>query len=421
LSFANPFKIITSTADPSIDFHAAFAAKKLLWQPWLWKNESKLLSMQTEFANYFGFKQAFGFNRGREGLFAILKALNIKKGDEVIIQAFTCEALVAGILWVGATPVYADIEGDYNMSPETLKPKLSKKTKAVIVQHTFGIPANLAQIKKLCDDNKIFLIEDIAHALGGKDPRSGKFLGAIGIASFTSFGQDKKISAQGGGMVFTNDSALAAKISDLWGSSGFIKTSTAVKKLLKTKIFYMAIRLYYFLSFGKLLIFLARKVGLAGRPVEKIASEKLSALSNQDEKQLIKKLHPLQAQLASAQLKNFDSTEAHRQKITNIYTTSLKETALKISAPLLRYPFITSEENKRKIVRKLKTHHILAGEWYTEPILRFGTEWEILKYKLGSCKNAEEVNKRIINLPTHKLVTTKEAYAIAKIINTIEE
>lgn len=418
MGISNPFKIFTSSADPSIDFRAKFTATKLLLQPWKWRSARKLEASEKEFADYFGFSSAFGFNRGREALYILLKSLGIGKGDEVIVQAFTCEALIAGILWAGATPIYADIDETFNLSPHTVRPKITGKTKALIVQHTFGIPAKIHELKKLCDKEDILLIEDIAHALGVKDHETEDYLGLIGIACFTSFGQDKKISAQGGGMLFTNDLELATKIKSQHSRLGFIPTTTALKKLLKTIIFYFALRLYYFAGLGKLLIFLSRKLGLAGRPVEKVASEKLSALTSSDEKRFVKKLHPLQAQLAAAQLKNFEDAEAHRNEISNVYIKNLDpHFTVKASQPFLRFPLLIETANKQETIKALKKARVLVGEWYTEPILRFGTDWQTLKYKPGTCKNVEAYNKKILNLPTHKLVSKSEAFKIANIIN----
>ncbi|HIE26284.1 TPA: hypothetical protein EYP66_03250, partial [Candidatus Poribacteria bacterium] len=84
------------------------------------------------------------FFRGRVALYAILKALNIGPGDEVATQAFTCVAVPEGIMASGARPVWVDIEVDgYNMDAEDLRRKLTLRTRAIIVQHTYGIPADM--------------------------------------------------------------------------------------------------------------------------------------------------------------------------------------------------------------------------------------------------------------------------------------
>ncbi len=84
------------------------------------------------------------------------------------MQAFTCNAVSNPIFWAGAKPIYVDIDETYNMDPADLKNKISSKTKAVIVQHTFGVPAQIEKIQEICKKNKLILIEDMAHALGSK-------------------------------------------------------------------------------------------------------------------------------------------------------------------------------------------------------------------------------------------------------------
>src|SRR5581483_4013141 len=113
-------------------------------------------------------------------------------------QAFTCVAVPNSVLWTGAKAIYADIDETGNLDPKDLEKKITKKTKAVIIQHTFGIAANMDAIQKVLKGKKIILIEDCAHALGAS--YKGKKLGTFGEFAFFSFGRDKVISSVFGGM-----------------------------------------------------------------------------------------------------------------------------------------------------------------------------------------------------------------------------
>ena len=94
--------------------------------------------------------------------------MNLKKGDEVITQAFTFVATVEAIVESGCKPVYANIDLSLNLDPKDLEKKITNKTKAVILVHMLGAPGKISEIKKICKKNKIYLIEDTAWGCGGK-------------------------------------------------------------------------------------------------------------------------------------------------------------------------------------------------------------------------------------------------------------
>ena len=96
-----------------------------------------------------------------------LASLNIKKNDEVVTQSFTFVATAEAIIESGAKPIFTEINQTLNMCPNDLK-KITKKTRAVIVVHMLGVPANLSEIKEICRKKKFFLIEDTAWGCGAK-------------------------------------------------------------------------------------------------------------------------------------------------------------------------------------------------------------------------------------------------------------
>ena len=116
---------------------------------------------------------------GRVAQYIFLKSLNLPKGSEVAIQAFTCNAAVNPILWLGLKPNYIDINPQtLNIDVEDLKRKLNPNTKVVIIQHTFGNPAPTEEIAQICKERGIILFEDCAHSLGGT--YDSKPIGSIG-------------------------------------------------------------------------------------------------------------------------------------------------------------------------------------------------------------------------------------------------
>ena len=129
----------------------------------------------------------FLYMRGRVALSRLLLGLNILPGDKVAIQAFTCVAVPEAVKAIGAIPVYVDVEKDsVNMSHKKLINLLQKnEIKAVVVQHTFGIPANINKISEICDQREIPIIEDCCHSINSQFQE--KYLGDWSKASFYYF------------------------------------------------------------------------------------------------------------------------------------------------------------------------------------------------------------------------------------------
>ena len=168
------------------------------------RNKSyKVKEFENKFNKKLKSKYALAVSSGTAALRVALASLNIKNNDEVITQSFTFVATAEAIIESGAKPVFTEINQTLNMCPIDLKKKITKKTKAVIVVHMLGVPANLDEIKKICKKNKIFLIEDTAWGCGAKF--KNKFLGTHGDVGTFSFDFAKTITTGEGGMcVFKN-------------------------------------------------------------------------------------------------------------------------------------------------------------------------------------------------------------------------
>ena len=159
---------------------------------------ARTMDFEVAHANLIGKRFGIACGSGTQGLVAILKELNIGKGDEVILPSYVCEKVAEGIIFVGAKPVLCDIETSWVMTPNSVRPHISTKTKAIILVHIFGIDAWDNNFNKF----GVPIIEDICQALGRFDGQKGP--GSYTDWAFTSFHGTKVITTGQGGMAFSN-------------------------------------------------------------------------------------------------------------------------------------------------------------------------------------------------------------------------
>ncbi|WP_318459043.1 DegT/DnrJ/EryC1/StrS family aminotransferase [Photobacterium leiognathi] len=163
---------------------------------------------EKEFAKWVGSSYAVALSNGTLALDVALKAINIGKDDDVIVTSRTFLASASSIVTSGANPVFADVDlNSQNITAETIKAVLTPNTKAVIVVHLAGMPAEMDEIMALAEEHNFYVIEDCAQAHGAK--YKGRSVGTIGHVGAWSFCQDKIMTTGGeGGMVTTNDKML---------------------------------------------------------------------------------------------------------------------------------------------------------------------------------------------------------------------
>lgn len=167
-------------------------------------------TFEDQFAKFVGTKEAVALNSCTAGLHASLLALGVESGDEVIVPSDTFVATANAAVYIGAKAIFADSDPDtFNISPGEIRRKISPKTKAIIAVHLAGNPCNVNEIMEIAKAHNVPLIEDCAHAHGAKyrDSRCGTF----GVAGVFSFYPTKIVTAAEGGMITTNDAALAQK------------------------------------------------------------------------------------------------------------------------------------------------------------------------------------------------------------------
>lgn len=169
---------------------------------------SNVESIEKNVAKYIGTKYAISCNSGTDALHFALRALDIKKNDEVITTPFTFISTLEAIMYVGAKPVFADIDKNtYNIDKNEILKKITKNTKAIIPVHLFGNPFDIAELKKEINNESIKIIEDCAQSFGAGV--NHQRTGGIGDIGCFSFYPTKNLGCYGdGGMVTTNSKKI---------------------------------------------------------------------------------------------------------------------------------------------------------------------------------------------------------------------
>jgi len=196
---------------PSMGQEEWEAIREPIFSGWVTQGH-KVDQFEKLFAKRHHVKHAIAVSNCTTALHLALVALGVKDGDEVIIPAFTWVATANAVLYCNATPVFVDIDiATFNINPDEIAKKITKKTKAIIPVHLFGLCANVDAIKKSFPEIKI--VEDGACAAGAA--LNGKPAGSLGDIGCFSFHPRKSITTGEGGMITTNNDELAEKINML--------------------------------------------------------------------------------------------------------------------------------------------------------------------------------------------------------------
>lgn len=403
-------KIISASLSPNTDIHDISTALRVLISPWTWNAGTSEIEVRHWFREVFH-ADAYLFTSGRVALYELLKAFGIGTGDEVILQAFTCVAVPNSVRWAGAMPVYADIDKSLNIDPTDFEKKITRKTKAVIVQHTFGNAADMDAIAKIAHKQNILVIEDCAHALGAT--YKGKMLGTLGDAAFFSFGRDKAVSSVWGGAACIHKSNHANEAADTLAENHH--------RLPKPSAFWILQQLLHPLAFsvilptyrsgmGKALLVTLQKIHALSKPV--FACE----LDGNEPPHFRMQYPNALAQLLIVQLKKLPDMVKTRRENERLYRTSYPKSAedvhIRNGASLLRYPLIVSDPEM--YMKQARAAGILLGNWYHHVIDPFGTNFTVISYNIGGAPVAEHIAKHIINLPT--LLSKRE---VTYVIDTV--
>ena len=412
------FKPISISLSPNVEKDDLHLALNLIIRPWLWKRGNCVGKLENEFKKYLGVKYAISFNSGRSSFFAILRSLNLQDQDEVLLQAFTCNAVPNPVLWASLKPVYVDCnKDDFNINPGDLEAKITVKTRVVVVQHAFGLPANMDAIRTICGAYNLILIEDCAHSLGAEF--NGQKVGAFSKAAFFSFSRDKIISSVYGGMAVTNDDKIGESLRQAQGEFGLPNSFWIFQQIFHPILLhYLILPVYNFLDLGKIFLVLSQWLHILSKAVS--WQEKQGQRPDYFPRALPNAL----SAMALNQFEKLDKFNKHRKEIAEYYYENLKNTKFELPKAFaerknvfLRYT-VKHPDAHEIIYEAWHKKNILLGDWYTTPIAPFDTKIDELKYTLGSCKNAEYLAKRTLNLPTHINIFLKDAERIVNFLKT---
>lgn len=406
---------ITISLSPNTEADDIALAKRLLLRPTTWNDDSPIGKATAALEQLFPGYHATLLTSGRAALYRLLTALNINPGDEIITQAFTCSVVPAAIQWTGAIPIFADINPtDFNLDPGDVARKITPQTRALIMQHTFGLSANIPALQTLAKQHNLTLIEDCAHTLGSQ--YNNKPLGTFGAAAFFSFGRDKMLSSIFGGAIISRNAGLIKKINAQTDRLPRAPLRWVAQQLLHPAVMASLLPNYFTNSIGKVSLVALQHLRLISKvltPAEK---------KGQPPPHLHYRYPAALSELLTHQLKKLPRYTERRQKIAARYTATLTNNAhvtlpeiSKESEPAwLRYPILV--ENPAQLHQLAKQNHMLLGDWYDTVIAPRDIDARAFNYQAGNCPNAESVARRIINLPTYPTLTDDQVEQVIKFI-----
>jgi len=324
-----------------------------------WLTHGKYTNLfESEIIKFTNSKFAVAVSSCTAGLHLSCLAVGFKKGDEVIVPAMTHTATAHAVEYTGAKVVFADIDfSTGNVNLDSIKKKITKKTKGIIVVHMAGYPCDMSDITQFCKNNKIKLIEDCAHALGSQ--HKGIHVGNFGSTGCFSFYPTKQVTTGEGGVVITNDKKIYLKIKRL-KAFGINKDINERKRA------------------G---VYDVKDLGFNYRMTE------------------------IQAALGYMQLKRYKNNLIKRKVIAKKYVELLKDceniTFSKYSKDNSFFIFQIFCKNRDKVAKALKQIKIFTSIHYATPLPKMS--YYKKKYKISSkdFKNSEKYGRMNISLPNY--------------------
>lgn len=342
------------------------------------------------------------FWKGRVALFALLKAIGVGQGDDVVVPGFTCVVVPNAVLYTGATPVYADIDSTtYNVTLETLQAVVTKQTKAIVVQSTFGLSPDLDEILQFAETLNIPVIDDCTHGLGGS--YKGTPNGFVTDAAFFSTQWSKPLSTGLGGFAVARTENLAKRlkfeVKDYASASMVDDSILAAQRFVRPladipQLHYPLVNAYRWLT---------QKAGLS---VGSSSGDEVAGTSMPEgycklsgslqKKAILENFNKLDPVLDKRQ-HSADYYDNYFDNISGVVTPARPEYA---HHGMLRYS-VQVYDNQR-IFEKGIQNNIAIGNWFDSPLYPVYGDLSPWKYSKGCCPVAEALCKKIVNLPTDK-------------------
>jgi dTDP-4-amino-4,6-dideoxygalactose transaminase len=332
----------------------------------------KVREAEEKFARLCGTKYAVAFNSGTAAIHVASKVAGIKKGDEVITTPFSFIATATPILMQGAIPIFADVdENTFNITPESIKEKITDKTKAIITVDLYGQLCNYDEINKIAKENNLIVIEDACQAINAE--LNGKKAGTFGSLGTFSLYATKNITCGEGGMLITNNQEYAEN-ARLFRQHGRSKITG-----------------YEYMSLG----YNYRTTDINAA----ILLEQLKKLNSITDKRIEN------AEYLSNGLKDIKGIKVpivkNGKHVFHQFTIKLEDFKL----------------NRDELIAHLKQKGISSAVYYPKP-LHLLEVFKNLGYKKGDCPIAEKLCSQVLSLPVHPNVTKDQ---LNEIINEFKE
>jgi len=366
---------------------------------------------ENEFAKYIGAKYAFSFGASRMAFYAILKAMGIKEGDEVILAGYTCVVVPNAVVYSGAKPVYVDINPHtLTIDVQKIAEKTTPNTKAILAQHMFDHFCDMEAISEIAEKYDLKVVEDGAHALGAK--YNGKKAGNFSDAAFFTIGQAKIMDIWMGGVAVTNSAEIAEKLSEIQDNTDFPDKKAVRKLALQLIIPYaLAHPLTHFV--GRYFLVLLSKLGI----LTPNASEE--ERKGRKPKKYPFRLSNLHAKIGLGQLEKINANLEHRREVSRAYSEAFEQLDIALNKcngyePAYgRFAFLAKDRGELKEI--FARHQTALDEWYNSPIHprdSNASSIEALRYESGSCPVAEFISEHCANLPTHPKINKRDVNRI---------
>ncbi|MBU2259454.1 aminotransferase class I/II-fold pyridoxal phosphate-dependent enzyme [Patescibacteria group bacterium] len=409
-----PILPIHHTFAPHVDARYVLRTLTILLAPWKWRSGKSKKILSQELKQRLS-ADVYLFSSGREALCTLLRALKLNNGEEVVVQSYTCVAVPNAIHSAGGVPIYADIDREtLNLTSETVEEKITQHTKAVICQHTFGIPAPTKELRALCDRHSLLLIEDCAHII--PDQQGPESIGQHGDFVFYSFGRDKAVSGITGGVLLSRKSDISLKLNEEIKRAVPFSHFTILRYLTYPLVYFIA-RPFYGLFLGKAFLYLLKKLKWMV-PVLTIQEKEghQSPITHQ--------LPNALAFLVIGQFKRLNTINDHRRKLTKFYLEEGTKhnwpllAGITSDLPLQKFPLFV--RNAGDIRRQLKKKNIHLDDGWTGCVVCPATiDLDPTNYVPGSDPEAEAACELILSLPTHPTMTLRQAREMSRQLNKL--
>lgn len=361
------------------------------------KTESRYKDLLNQYLMS-GSESIFLYWKGRVALYAILRAMGVGEGDEVIIQGYTCVVVVNAVIYLGAKPIYVDIDQHtFNINLDNLKNKVTNNTKVIICQDTYGLSSNLEEIQKIASKKGIYTVEDCTHGFGGS--YHGIPNGTSCDASFFSTQWNKPFSTGIGGFAVIHNSSLLNKMKEQEQDKIFpnfkdrveLKMMYFIREYLVNDFTYwFMVSLYRWLSRHNLVVGSSSGEEVTGTEMPDNYFKAMSVTQMKKGIKSIQKLNEVNKirKKNATEYTHFLMTKSKNHVNKHLFSDHI----------FLKYPLLV--ENREEFKKKAEKNRIILGEWFEAPVYPYSGSLKLWGVDEKDIPVAMYVSKHVVNLPT---------------------